>query len=93
MSEVQEKAEATLWAEKDALRALENARWLAGHVMQFGRKSTVDLAFWAGMIRSSEEFSLRDEVMAKYASTFAKVNFADALEILEGVEAYMNGGK
>ena len=84
------------YIEKEAVAALKDARWLAGHVMQFSRrnrKSTVDIEFWAGMIRSSEKFYMHDECTVGKGSSVAIDNYSNALEILEGIEDFMNGGK
>ena len=80
------------YIEKESREALKDARWLAGHVMQFSRNSTVDIEFWAGMIRRSEKFYMHDECTVGKGSSVAIDNYSNALEILEGIEAYMKGG-
>lgn len=82
--------------EKESAGALADARWLAGHVMQFSRrnrKSTVDIEFWAKMIRGNEKFYMHDECTVGKGSSIAVDNYSNALEILEGIEDFMNGGK
>jgi hypothetical protein len=84
------------YIEKESGQTLENARWLAGHVMQFSRrnrKTKVDIEFWAGIIRGSEEFYVHDKCTVGKASPMALEKYRDALEILEGIEDFMNGGK
>lgn len=74
------------WEVRDSKRALENARWVAGHVAQFYTTSdNSGTWFWIDMVRSDEEH-YRGFAGGKYHSDEADENFSDAVAIVEGVE-------
>jgi len=72
---------------QESRETLAEARWLAGHCMQFHRVQTVERnEFWFGRIVDNEKFYAHDWVETYHVTDEARRNYDEALDIVAGLK-------
>lgn len=72
---------------QESRETLAEARWLAGHCMQFYSVQTVERnEFWFGRIIDNEKFYAHDWVGTEHVCDEALGNYEEALSIVAGLK-------